>query len=400
MPQTEPEAQGDAAKHSAGKRISYLEQALWKTLSEAATAEDFAKAWLGLQCRFLPGATGGIVILGVTPEKGPFAPAALWPDKSILDEALSSAIELSMAERRPVAEDGPLGEAEGVALTVHPLLIGGKLCGAAGLRLDPADAPQAAEALRQLRWGVGWIEALLRREESDGRRALVTRAVTARELVAGALEQTRFKPACTAIVTDLALRLDCDQVAIGFLGDRSSVKVAALSHSAQFGRRMNLVRRIGNAMDEAVDQEAAVLWPLGEEWEYRITQAHGDLAETILASIPTHRTNDCVVFDPSDPEQAIAFNPLACHPGWEDRVTSGVVTSFKKIYDSWGPRLEDTLRNTTYLAVEHGGTLFDVLRILTDDETERKLSANAGLIAQKCSIEVASVTWKGILGIG
>lgn len=37
------------------------------------------------------------------------------------------------------------------------------------------------------------------------------------------------------------------------------------------------------------------------------------------------------------------------------------MTSFKKTYESWGPRLEDTLRNATYLAVEHGGTLCDVL---------------------------------------
>lgn len=102
---------------------------------------------------------------------------------------------------------------------------------------------------------------------------------------------------------------------------------------------------------------------------------HGDLAETIISSIPSERTNDVIVFNPSDPEQAIAFNPLACRDGWEDRVTSGVVTSFKKIYDSWGPRLEDTLRNTTYLAVEHGGTLFDVLRLLTDDAERNRLLA-------------------------
>jgi multidrug resistance efflux pump len=237
-----------------------------------------------------------VVILGVTPEKGPFAPAAIWPDKATLDQALSSAVEFCMAERRPVAEDGPLGEAAGAALAVHPLMIGGKLCGALGLRLDPADAPSGPEALRQLRWGAGWIEALLRLEEGDGRAALMARTGTAFEVVAGALEQARFKPACTAVATDLALRLDCDQVAIGFLGTRSLVKVAALSHSAQFGRRMNLVRRVGNAMDEAVDQEAAVLWPLGEDWEYRITHAHAELAESLgggtILTVPLHRAGE------------------------------------------------------------------------------------------------------------
>ncbi|MFW6076446.1 MAG: HlyD family efflux transporter periplasmic adaptor subunit [Hyphomicrobiales bacterium] len=292
----EAEVQGTAERHAAGKRVSYLEQALWKTLSEAASAEEFAKAWLGLQCQFLPGATGGVVILGETPETGPFAPAAVWPDKGVLDGALSQAVELCLAERRPVAEDGPRGAAEGAAVAAHPVMVGGKLCGAVGLRLDPANAPPAADAFRRLRWGVGWIEALLRREESAVRAALTQRTVTALELAAGALEQPRFKAACTAIATDLALRLDCDQVAVGFLGNRSSARVVAVSHSAQFGKRMNLVRRAANAMDEALDQEAAVLWPLGEDWEYRITHAHRELAESLgggtILTVPLHRAGE------------------------------------------------------------------------------------------------------------
>jgi RND family efflux transporter MFP subunit len=296
MSPTGPKATREAASRSTTPHVSYLEQALWKRLSEGVTAEEYTKAWLGLQCQLVPGASGGVVVLGETPEEGPFAPAALWPDKAVFDEALSAAIELCMSERRPVAEDGPRGEADGVALAAHPVMIGGKLCGAVGLRLDPTHAPPAAELFRQLRWGGGWIEALLRRDENAGRAAVTERTVTALELVAGALEQVRFKPACTAIVTDLALRLDCDQVAVGFLGSRSSVKVVALSHSAQFGRRMNLVRRVANAMDEALDQEAAVLWPLGADWEYRITHAHGELAESLgggtILTVPLHRAGE------------------------------------------------------------------------------------------------------------
>ena len=102
---------------------------------------------------------------------------------------------------------------------------------------------------------------------------------------------------------------------------------------------------------------------------------HGDLAETIIAAIPSRRTNDVIVFDPADDVYAVAFNPLACRTGWEDRTASGVVSAFKKLYDSWGPRLEDTLRNTVYLAVEHGGTLLSLLRILSDDAYRQRLLA-------------------------
>jgi hypothetical protein len=45
-------------------------------------------------------------------------------------------------------------------------------------------------------------------------------------------------------------------------------------------------------------------------------------------------------------------------------VTSGVVSAFKKLHDSWGPRLEDTLRNAVFATVEQGGNLLSVMRLL------------------------------------
>ena len=61
------------------------------------------------------------------------------------------------------------------------------------------------------------------------------------------------------------------------------------------------------------------------------------------------------------------FNPLACpDPTRVDQVTSGVVSAFKKLYDSWGPRLENLLRYAVFVAVEQQGTLLDMLKLLTD----------------------------------
>lgn len=94
---------------------------------------------------------------------------------------------------------------------------------------------------------------------------------------------------------------------------------------------------------------------------------HGDLADTLLTLIPRHRTNDVVLFDAADPQYAIGFNPLACPaPGRIDQVTSGAVAALKKLYDSWGPRLENLLRNAVFAVVEQQGTLVTLLRLLTD----------------------------------
>ncbi|MBI2480661.1 MAG: hypothetical protein HYV60_19160, partial [Planctomycetia bacterium] len=92
---------------------------------------------------------------------------------------------------------------------------------------------------------------------------------------------------------------------------------------------------------------------------------HGDLAESVAALVPRHRTNDVILFDAGSREHVIGFNPLACTDESRiDQVTSGTVSAMKKLYDSWGPRLEDTLRNAVFAIVERGGNLLTVMQLL------------------------------------
>ncbi len=93
---------------------------------------------------------------------------------------------------------------------------------------------------------------------------------------------------------------------------------------------------------------------------------HGDLGTTALSLVPKRRTNEVIVFDATS-DSIVPFNPLACaDPKRIDQVTSGVVSAFKKLYDSWGPRLENLLRYAVFVTVEQQGTLLDMLRLLTD----------------------------------
>jgi len=92
---------------------------------------------------------------------------------------------------------------------------------------------------------------------------------------------------------------------------------------------------------------------------------HGDLADAVAALVPSERTNDVLLFDAGSRDDVIGFNPLACtDPARIDQVTSGVVSALKKLYDSWGPRLEDTLRNAVFATVEQGGNLLTVMQLL------------------------------------
>lgn len=280
----------DSSASAPSQPVSFLEQALWTTLGDGRSLEDSARGWLGLQCRFLPGSQSAVLVMAETPDKGPFAPVANWPTAEPIDPDLSSAVELALAERRTVIEHGDENGDAGEAVVGYPVMLGNKLVAAIGLKVHGV-SPQ--KTVQLIRWGAGTLESILRREASRQQTAQVGRISAALEMLTGPVEQKRFKPACTALVTDLSLRFDCDQVAIGFCKDGAPNRVAALSHSASFGKRMALVRRFGEAMDEAVDQEAAVIWPASEDWEYRITHAHRELSDKLgggtILTVPLHR---------------------------------------------------------------------------------------------------------------
>ncbi|MDD3646425.1 MAG: type IV secretion system DNA-binding domain-containing protein [Candidatus Gracilibacteria bacterium] len=109
-----------------------------------------------------------------------------------------------------------------------------------------------------------------------------------------------------------------------------------------------------------------------------VIDPHGDLAEAVIGHIPKSRTNQTIIFDPTDTKWPIAFNMLD-NVSVEHRslVASGIVGIFKKIFgDSWGPRLEHTLRNTILALLEYPNTtLISIPLMLTSDVYRSKVVA-------------------------
>jgi hypothetical protein len=107
-----------------------------------------------------------------------------------------------------------------------------------------------------------------------------------------------------------------------------------------------------------------------------VVDPHGDLADHIIDRIPANRTNDVIVFDPSDRDFPVAFNMLEnIDSAMNSVVTSGLVGIFKKLYaDSWGPRLEHILRNTIISLLEYPNTtMLGIPRILADTAFRKRV---------------------------
>jgi RND family efflux transporter MFP subunit len=251
--------------------VAVLDQSLWAQFHEAGSAEAFVRAWLGLQCRNIPGALASVVVLG-EPDTGPFTPVAVWPRDDDVSAGLMQAANEAIAKNQSiVVETGP-----GEMTLALPIELEKRVYGTVAVTLG-AGTSSPVEALRQLRWGSGWLESLLLREQSAIDSALRSRTLEALDFVAVVLEHRTFHEAASALVTELAGRLGCEQVGLGLMR-RKRCKVAALSHVSGFGNRMNLVRDLGLAMDEAMDQGDIVLYPLPETWDYRVNRQHEELA--------------------------------------------------------------------------------------------------------------------------
>lgn len=107
-----------------------------------------------------------------------------------------------------------------------------------------------------------------------------------------------------------------------------------------------------------------------------LVDPHGDTAEKILDFIPHSRTNDVIIFDPSDVNHPIPFNMLENQdPALNSIVASGLVGVFKKLYaDSWGPRLEHILRNTILALLEYPNTsMLGITRMLQDSVFRKRV---------------------------
>ncbi len=107
-----------------------------------------------------------------------------------------------------------------------------------------------------------------------------------------------------------------------------------------------------------------------------VVDPHGDLVETLLNYIPSHRINDVIYFNPADTHRTVQINLFeGGNIEHRELIASGIVSIFKKLYGySWGPRLEYILRNALLTLLKADtAKLSDVLSLLTNHKFRQKM---------------------------
>jgi len=271
---------------------------LWTQLPGAVTDDNFPAIWLAHQCGLIGGVKIGALLLGA-PDQGPYSINASWPSDKAGGELIASA-EQALKERgaliiqRKARDDASRTVSEWYEVA-YPILVATRLYGAVVLKVTPRP-PDALEAvLQQLCWGIAWLEVMLHRRHAIESVIHNERLHSLLDTLATLVERDGFHSAATAFVTDLAGRLACERVSLGFR-DRDRMHLEAVSNSARFAQRANLSRAIEAAMDEVFDQETLVVYPPAASQSTQIVRCHQDLARhqgsSAICSVPLGRDGE------------------------------------------------------------------------------------------------------------
>ena len=264
-------APGPAPTDIAAARRQELDQAAWRRFASAASPEEFCQSWLEVQCGLIAGVHHATVVLQ-KPGVETFAPLAYWPEGRRDRAALAETVEHALQQGRGLVEPH-----EADYRLAYPVRVDGQVRGVVGVQIAGRDERELHSAMRQLQWGAGWLEVMLRRY-ADPMDAVRLRVKLLLELTATFLMQGAVRDSATALATELASQLGCDRVVLASY-ERGRLHVEGVSHASQFDKRANLLVATLSAMGESLDQREPIVYPPEREGPLVVTHSHAELAQ-------------------------------------------------------------------------------------------------------------------------
>ena len=139
------------------------------------------------------------------------------------------------------------------------------------------------------------------------------------------------------------------------------------------GRHMYIIGQTGVGKSGLL--ELLTISDVYSEYGFAIIDPHGDYAQNTLQRVPKERANDVIYFNAADTEFPIAFNPMEVYdPKLKNHTCSELIGVLKRMFESWGPRLEYILRYTILGLLDYpNATMLDITRMLTDKPFRKKV---------------------------
>ncbi|MEL6795809.1 MAG: GAF domain-containing protein, partial [Planctomycetota bacterium] len=384
-----------------------------RVVAELARAADDERAFLPTLVASLGHVSGAkqsvLFTLPTGDDQGPRAEVA-WPTaQGAVDDALQEPDVMRGCARATIeagatqifglrASEGLYsGEADAGYVMCTP--VGGAAEGesprAIAMLLDGRSKEALQTTLAVVELLAGYAHLSTARQQLGRTRSASAALDLATRLIASINSSTSFKGAAIQFVNDLSRHLKADRVALGWRSgragavrgsddgivadrDSSPVQVVALSDTEHVDRRMAMVRGLAAAMDECVDQEQPVVYPVPEPAPGReadevlsraVTRAHRELAASDanlkLTSLPIRdggETLGVVTIESASPGQTIDLGTVELLQATLDLV--GPVLRLRRSDDRTIPqRAVDLVRESAAWAVGPKHTLWKVAGI-------------------------------------
>ncbi len=128
---------------------------------------------------------------------------------------------------------------------------------------------------------------------------------------------------------------------------------------------------------------------------FAVIDPHGDYAQHVLERIPAERAEDVIYFNPADVDFPMAFNPMeVTDQKLKTHTASELIGVLKRMFESWGPRLEYILRYSLLALLDYpDATMLDITRILTDKKFRQDVIRQCGDPVVRNFWEIEFASW-------
>ncbi len=242
----------------------------------------FSEKWLETLCSMLPDVHSAVFMVPDA-DKNQMHLLAQWPRELEKHQDFFAVVKYALKKRGEVClARATVVDGDSLDYFAKPVFMRSRLVGVLAIKMKHLPTKKHLQVFYSLKRSVKWLglASCVRPENDDFYGHVVG-------MLASCFEQGGYHQGLMRMVAELTSQFDCERVAFAEMRGHHC-EVVALSNSAGFDHRSNLVRKLGDIMDEAVEQDSAILYPDAES--KLIQRAHQEFARKYgagsIATIP------------------------------------------------------------------------------------------------------------------
>lgn len=231
----------------------------------------FTQHWLEILCKLLPKVNSAIFMIPDS-NKNLMRPLARYPATLEQFTDFSDIVKLAVKKHTKLC----IPNAQSINdqqydFFAYPIFLKKVLLGVIVIKIKHLPEKYQKSIYRSLMQSVQWLN--LGNINQDQGSHFYSRVVG---VLAASFEQQSYHEVLIQMVTELTRNFQCERVAFAEFEKYHST-VVALSNSAEFDNRSNLIQKIADAMDEAIEQDSIIIYP--EQGKGKLIQrAHRELS--------------------------------------------------------------------------------------------------------------------------